>query len=65
MRVESDSPMVECRRWRRMWWSTVSKAAVRSRRMSRDGEPASADISRSLVTLARAVSVLWPGRKPD
>ena len=42
-----------------MLWSTVSKAADRSRRMRSDGEPVSAAISRSLVTLTRAVSVLW------
>ena len=35
--AESEMPMVECRRWRRMLWSMVSKAAVRSRRMRRDG----------------------------
>ena len=64
-RAESESPMVECRRCMRMRWSTVSNAAVRSRRMRSDGEPASAVISRSLVTLTRAVSVLWPERKPD
>lgn len=38
---------------------TVSKAAVRSRRVRRDGEPESAAIWRSLVTLTKAVSVLW------
>ena len=32
-----------------MLWSTVSKAAVRSKRMSRDGESVSAAIRRSLV----------------
>ena len=64
-RAESEMPMVECRRWRRMLWSMVSKAAVRSRRIRSDVEPASAVIRRSLVTLTRAVSVLWPERKPD
>ncbi len=48
-----------------MLWSTVSNAAVRSRRMRRDGEPESAASRRSFVTLTKAVSVLWPGRKPD
>ena len=51
-------PIVEWRRSSKMLWSTVSKAAVRSRRMRREGEPASAAIKRSFVTLTRAVSVL-------
>ena len=46
-------------------WSTVSKAAVRSRRIRSDGDPESAVIRRAFVTLSRAVSVLWPERKPD
>lgn len=41
-----------------MLWSTVSKAAVRSSRISSDGEPVSAAIRRSLVILTKAVSVL-------
>ncbi len=57
--------MVECRRWRRMLWSTVSNAELRSRRIKRDGEPVSAFISRSFVTRTKADSVLWPERKPD
>ena len=48
-----------------MLWSTVSKAEDRSRRMRGDGDPVSAAISRSFVTLTRAVSVLWAERKPD
>ena len=40
-------------------------AADKSRRMRREGEPASAVISRSFVTLIRAVSVLWEEQKPD
>lgn len=48
-----------------MVWSTVSNAAVKSRRMSSDGDPESTVIRRSFVTLSRAVSVLWPERKPD
>lgn len=40
-------------------WSTVSEAAVRSRRMRRDGEPAV--IRRLLVTMTSAVSVLYAG----
>jgi len=43
----------------------VSKAAERSKRMSRDVEPESEAISKSLVTLIRDVSVLWDGGKPD
>ena len=59
------SPVVRWRRFRRMSWSTVSKAAERSRRMRREGEPASDDLRRSFVTLTSAVSVLWAERKPD
>lgn len=33
--------------------------------MRRDGEPASEAISKSLVTLIKAVSVLWKGQNPD
>jgi hypothetical protein len=40
----------------------VSKAAVKSKRMRSDGEPVSAAIRRSLVTLTKAVSVLGQGR---
>lgn len=38
---------------------------VRSRRMSSDVEPVSADIRRSVVIRTKAVSVLCLGRKPD
>lgn len=51
--------MVVWRCSRRIVWSTVSNAAVRSRRMRSEGDPASAVISRSFVTLSKAVSVLW------
>ena len=47
------------RRFRRMAWEMVSKAAERSRRMSRLMWPESAAIRRSFVILMRAVSVLW------
>lgn len=56
---------IESKRLRRMLWEIVSKAAVRSRRMSIVSSPESAAIKRSLVTLTSAVSVLWSGRKPD
>ena len=46
-------------------WEMVSKAAERSRRMRMVSKPSSAARRRSLVILARAVSVLWWGRKPD
>ena len=48
-----------------MVWSTVSNAADKSRRMRREGEPLSAAMRMSLVTLTSAVSVLWAERKPD
>ena len=56
---------MEASRSRRMEWEMVSKAAVRSRRMRMDKCPESAAIRRSLVIFMSAVSVLWPGRKPD
>ena len=46
------------RRLRRMEWEIVSKAAERSRRMSRLIWPESAAMRRSFVILMRAVSVL-------
>ncbi len=63
--VEWRRPISVWRWFRSMWWSTVSNAAVRSRRMSKEGDPESAAIRRSLVTLNNAVSVLWAVRKPD
>ena len=51
-------------RSKRIVWSTVSNAAVRSRRMRSEGDPASAVVSRSFVTLSKAVSVLWAERNP-
>ena len=47
------------RRESRMEWLIVSKAAVRSRRMRIESRPESEERRRSLVTLRRAVSVLW------
>ena len=44
---------------------TVSNAALRSRRIRMELAPESADSSRSLVTLTRAVSVLCLVLKPD
>ena len=59
-----DIPM-EVSRSRRMECEMVSKAALRSRRMSIDNCPESAAIKRSYVILMSAVSVLCRGRKPD
>lgn len=56
---------MEARRSRRILCEIVSKAEVKSRRMSMVRRPESAAISRLLVTLIKAVSVLWKGRKPD
>ena len=53
LRAVSVSPVM---RFSRMSWSTVSNAADRSRRMRREGEPASDDI-RSFVTLTSAEEV--------
>lgn len=46
-------------------WSTVSKAAIKSRRIRVAEVPGSPVSRRSLVTRKRAVSVLWYGLKPD
>ena len=46
-------------------WSIVSNAALRSNRTRTDTNPWSEAIRRSLVTLARAVSVLWLALNPD
>ena len=48
-----------------IWWSIVSNAALRSNRTRTDTNPWSEAIRRSLVTLARAVSVLWLALNPD
>ena len=58
-------PRVDWRQEMRMEWLTVSKAALRSRRMRILREPVSEGSRRSLVTLRRAVSVLCLERKPD
>lgn len=57
--AEPEMPMWDCKRRRRMEWSMVSKAALRSRRRSKEREPESEASRRSFVTLMRAVSVLW------
>ena len=46
-------------------WSIVLNAALRSNRTRTDTNPWSEAIRRSLVTLARAVSVLWLALNPD
>ena len=50
LRAVSLSPVVRWSQFKRMPWSTVSNAAERSRRMRREGEPASDDMRRSFVT---------------
>ena len=57
--ARSVKPHDECSRWSKMLWSTVSKAADKSRRTRRDSSPPSAARSRSDVTLRSAVSVEW------
>lgn len=49
----------------RMLWSTVSKAAVKSRSRSTAGSPESVINKISLSIFKRAVSVLWWVLKPD
>ncbi len=51
--------------FRRLLWSIVSNAALRSSSTNREIQPRSDDKSRSFVTLMRAVSVLWDGLNPD
>ncbi len=51
--------------FKRMLWSIVSNAALRSKSTNREIQPRSDDKSRSFVTLMRAVSVLWNGLNPD
>ena len=54
-----------CNLLMRMEWSMVSNAALRSRNTNTEHAPESAAISKSFVTLRRAVSVLCNLRKPD
>ncbi len=51
--------------FKRMLWSIVSNAVLRSSSTNREIQPRSDDKSRSFVTLMRAVSVLWDGVNPD
>jgi len=52
-------PYVRRRRQTRIWWSTVSNAALRSRRLSSFTRPASAAMYASDSTFSMAVSVEW------
>lgn len=57
------------------WWSgddpdgwcnlLYQKLLSGQEKKSRDGDPASAAMNRSFITLSNAVSVLWAERKPD
>lgn len=58
-------PMHCSRHDKRILWSTVSKAAVRSRSTRIAELPESTVKRRSLNTLKRAVSVLWRDLNPD
>ena len=49
----------------KIWWSIMLNAALRSNRTRTDTNPWSEAIRRSLVTFAKAVSVLWWSRNPD
>ncbi len=51
--------------FKRILWSIVLNAALRSSSTNREIQPRSDDTSRSFVTLMRAVSVLWDGVNPD
>lgn len=58
-------PAHDSRRERRIEWSTVSNAAVRSKSTSTDGLPESEIKRRSLNIFSNAVSVLCEDLKPD
>ena len=60
-----DTPNSVRRRLRRIWWSTISKAALRSRRIRSVACCLSIFIKMSFLILSRAVSVLWLGRYAD
>jgi len=51
--------------FKRMLWSIVSNAALRSSNTNREIQPQSDDKSKSFGTLMRAVSVLWYSLNPD
>ena len=54
-----------CKRWRRILWSIVSKAAEKSRRRSAEERPASSETKISFWTRRRAVSQKWNLRYAD
>lgn len=54
-----ETPNVQCSLLNKASWSLVSNAYDRSNRPSMDTFPSSADLSRSLTTLSKAVSVEW------
>ena len=56
---------VAAREDRGIWWLTVSKAAERSRRMRTEEREAACAVWRDSLTARIAVSVEWPGLKPD
>ena len=56
---------VAAREDRRIWWLIVSKAAERSRRMRTEEREAACPVWRDYLTARSAVSVEWPGLKPD
>lgn len=58
-------PTQDSKRDKRMLWSTVSNAAVKSRCTSTVASPESIVKSKSLKTFERAVYVLWRDLKPD
>ena len=50
---------------RRIWWSTVSNAADRSRSIRTEEREFALAAWSDSVTARRAVSVEWPGLNPD
>ena len=58
--TDPDSPTCSFRKWSRISWSTVSKAADRSSNTRKTCFFLSTAIMISLCTLKSAVSVLWP-----
>ena len=56
---------VAAREDRRIEWFTMSKAAERSRRIRTEEREAACAVCRDSLTARSAVSVEWPGLKPD
>ena len=63
--IQSRAVSAAAREDRRIWWLTMSKAAERSRRMRTEEREAACAVWRDSLSARSAVSVEWPGLKPD